>query len=144
MSNFESGNHRPANSSANLFWGLSARRSSNLLAAGALAALLVMPLPLRAQTVGSSAASPMGQMPQLAVGQEYQLTPDPNNPDNPPQFQPVPDGDSGDSSMNSDDNDNNSDDNADNGDNDQNQNDDDNTDNAASDDNSPPPSPNSN
>jgi hypothetical protein len=114
------------------------------LAVGALAALLIVPLPLCAQDFGSSALlRPTGQL-QMAIGQEYQLSPDPENPDNPPQFQAVPNGDSDDSSMNSDDNDNNSDDNADNSDNDQNQTDDNSDsspDNSASDDNSPPPPP---
>lgn len=145
MSNFELGNLRPANPLTNLSRALPTRRSVNLLAAGALAALLIVPLPLRAQDSGSSASSsPMGQMLQLAVGQQYQLAPDPDNPDDPPQFQPVPNDDPDDSSANSDD-DNNSNDNADNGDNDQNQNDDnsDNSqDNSSSDDNSPPPTSN--
>ena len=115
-------------------------RPVGLLAAGAFAVLITLPLPLRAQTLSRSA--PMGQLPQLAIGQQYQLSPDTGDPDHPPQFQPVPNDDSDDSSMNSDD-DNNSDDNADNADTDQNQSDD-NSGAAPADDPPPPPPPTSN
>jgi hypothetical protein len=145
MSNLESGNPKPGSPRTNFSHGFPTWRPGSLLAAGALAALLTVSSPLRAQDFGISVpSSPMGQMTQMAIGQQYQLSPDPDNPENPPQFQPVPNGDSDDSSMNSDDNDNDADDNADNSDNDQNQNDDnsDNSpDNSASDDNSPPPPP---
>ena len=147
MSNLKSSNLRPSNQPASLTRVKFARHPAKLLAAGAVAALLIVPLPLRAQDFGTTASSsPMGQLPQMAIGQEYQLTPDQDNPNNPPQFQPVPNGDPDDSSMNSDDNDDNSDDNADNGDNDQNQNDDnsdnDNSQDSSPNDNSPPPSSN--
>jgi hypothetical protein len=145
MSNLESGNPRPASRLTSFSCGSQTWRPASLLAAAAVAALLIVSSPLRAQDFGISVpSSPIGQLPQVAIGQQYQLSPDPDNPENPPQYQPVPNGDSDDSSMNSDDNDNNSDDNADSSDNDQNQNDDnsDNSpDNSASDDNSPPPPP---
>jgi hypothetical protein len=146
MTNLESGNVPPANRRPNLP-GLPIRRMANLLSVGALALLLVVPLPLCAQDSGAQASSPMGQLPQIAIGQQYELSQDPDNPDAPPQYQPVPNGDSDDSNMNSDEGDNNSDDNADNGDNDQNQNDDngDNSpDSAGSDSDTPPPPPPSN
>ncbi|HTT76358.1 MAG TPA: hypothetical protein VMF50_10320 [Candidatus Binataceae bacterium] len=109
-----------------------------------LVTLLMAPLPLAAQDNSGTVSSTIGQLPQVAIGQEYQLSQDPDNPDSPPQFQPVPNGDSDDSNVNSDDDDNSSDDNASSGDNDQNQNDDnqDNSDNAApSDDNAAPQPP---
>jgi hypothetical protein len=140
MTNFEPSDLRSAPVRANPPKGLVTGRPVGLLATGAVAILLMLPLPLRAQTFGSTA--PMGQLPQLAVGQQYQLSPDTGDPDHPPQFQPVPNDDSDDSSMNSDD-DNNSDDNADNADNDQNQSDDTSGD-APADDTPPPPPPTSN
>jgi hypothetical protein len=146
MNNLESGNLAPAHPRRK-FLGLSISRAASLVTAAALAVLLTVPLPLCAQDTDSATSSPMGQLPQMAVGQTYQVSPDPDNPNGPGQFQPVPNGDSDDPSMNSDDDDNNSDDNADNGDNDQNQNDDDSDngpDNSASDSDSPPPPPPSN
>lgn len=139
MSDLELSDLRPAAVRTNPPRGLMTGRPG-ILATGAIAILLMLPLPLRAQTFGRPA--PMGQLPQLAVGQQYQLSPDTGDPDHPPQFEPVPNDDSDDSSMNSDD-DNNSDDNADNADNDQNQSDDNSGDSPA-DDTPPPPPPTSN
>jgi hypothetical protein len=145
MNKFESGDLSSANRCLTSS-GLPIRRPAYLLAAVAIAVLLIVPLPLCAQDADSLVSSPMGQLPQMAVGEEYQVVPDPDNPNGAGQFQPVPNGDSDDPSMNSDDDDNNSDDNADNGDNDQNQNDDSDSgpDNSASDSDSPPPPPPSN
>jgi len=140
MTNLDLNDFRPLPERANPLRSFLTARPVGLLAAGAFAVLITLPLPLRAQTLSRSA--PMGQLPQLAIGQQYQLSPDTGDPDHPPQFQPVPNDDSDDSSMNSDD-DNNSDDNADNADTDQNQSDD-NSGAAPADDPPPPPPPTSN
>jgi len=132
-----------ANPPAGLSLQSSPRRAA-YVAMAMLVTLLMAPLPLAAQDNSGTVSSTIGQLPQVAIGQEYQLSQDPDNPDSPPQFQPVPNGDSDDSNVNSDDDDNSSDDNASSGDNDQNQNDDnqDNSDNAApSDDNAAPQPP---
>ena len=83
------------------------------LMAAVFSLLLLFPLKLAAQGFGTTMAAPMGQLPQMAIGQEFgpdgQII---NNPDSDDSSD-----DSNDSNASSDDNDNNSDDNADNGNN---------------------------
>lgn len=141
MTNLDLNDLRPLPQRANPLKRVLIARPVGLLAAGAFAVLLTLPLPLRGQSFGRSA--PISQLPQLAIGQQYQLSPDTGDPDHPPQFEPVPNNDSDDSSMNSDD-DNNSDDNADNADSDQNQSDDNSSDAPADEPSPPPPPPTSN
>jgi hypothetical protein len=87
------------------------RPSAIMSAAAAL--LLLCPLTLRAQDFGTTMAAPTGQLPQVAIGQEFGPDGQVINPDSSSDYQP-PDDSSDDSSAASDDSDeNNSDGSAD-------------------------------
>jgi hypothetical protein len=78
----------------------------------ACALLLLFPLSLRAQDDGT-APGPMGQLPQMAIGQEFGPDGQPINSDSSSDYQSSDDSDSNQNATSGDDNSNNSDDNAD-------------------------------
>jgi hypothetical protein len=76
------------------------------------ALLLLCPLNLHAQDNSETTPAPMGQLPQVAIGQQYGPDGQPVNSDSSSDYQPPDDSDSNQNATSDDDN-NNSDDNAD-------------------------------